>query len=61
MRHCEVCDFDCHSNLYHKIELMLVKIERVRKGTILTVLTKSNKVITQKQKYYDVLEVDEFC
>ena len=46
--------------MYHKIELMLVKIERVRKGTILTVLTKSNKVITPKQKHHDVLEVNEF-
>ena len=59
----------CHSELYHKIELMLVRnvgirdiaeIERVSISTVLSVLTKSDKKITPKQKYYDVLEVDEF-
>jgi IS1 family transposase/transposase-like protein len=59
----------CHSDLYHKIELMLVRnvgirdiaeIEHVSLGTVLSVLTESNKVITPKQKHYDVLEVDEF-
>lgn len=59
----------CHSDLYHKIELMLVRnvgirdiseIEHVSTGTVLSVLTKSNKVITPKQKHYGILEVDEF-
>ena len=59
----------CHSELYHKIELMLVRnvgirdiaeIENVSIYTVLSVLTKSDKRITPKQKYYDVLEVDEF-
>lgn len=59
----------CHSDLYHKIELMLVRnigirdiaeIENVSIHTVLLVLTKSNKKIIPKQNYYDVLEVDEF-
>jgi insertion element IS1 protein InsB len=59
----------CHSELYHKIELMLVRnvgirdiaeIENVSIYTVLSVLTKSDKKITPKQKHYDVLEVDEF-
>ena len=59
----------CHSQMYQKIELMLVRnvgirdisvIENVSISTVLSVLAKSNKTITPKQKYYDVLEVDEF-
>jgi len=59
----------CHSELYHKIELMLVRnvgirdiavIENISIGTVLTVLAKSDKVIKPKQKHYDSLEVDEF-
>jgi len=59
----------CHSGLYKKIELMLVRnigirdiaeIENVSTCTVLSVLTKSDKIITPKQKHYDVLEVDEF-
>ena len=59
----------CHSKLYHKIELMLVRnvgirditeIENISTNTVLSILTKSDKTITPKQKYYDVLEVDEF-
>ena len=59
----------CHSGQYKKIELMLVRnvgirdiaeIENVSTSTVLSVLTKSDKIITPKQKHYDVLEVDEF-
>jgi IS1 family transposase/transposase-like protein len=59
----------CHSNLKHKIELMLVRgvgvrdiseIEDVSIGKVLSVLTKSNKIIQPKQKHYDKLEIDEF-
>ena len=58
----------CHSELYQKIELMLVRnvgirdiaeIENVSINTVLSILTKSDKKITPKQKYYDVLEIDE--
>jgi len=38
----------------------IAEIEHVSLGTVLSVLTESNKVITPKQKHYDVLEVDEF-
>ena len=57
----------CHSELYHKIEFMLVRkvgiryiadIVNVSIYTVLYVLTKSDIRITPKQKYYDVLEVD---
>jgi insertion element IS1 protein InsB len=59
----------CHSELYAKIELMLVRnvgirdiaaIEGISIGTVLSVLAKSEKVIKPKQQHYDCLEVDEF-
>lgn len=52
----------CHSGLYHKIELMLVRnvgirdiseIENVSICTVLSVLIKSNKIITPKQNHYE--------
>ena len=59
----------CHSNINHKITLMLVrgvgirdisKIEEVNIGKVLTVLAKSSYSITPKKKHYDHIEVDEF-
>jgi transposase-like protein len=59
----------CHSGLKHRIELMLVRcvgirdiaeIENISFGKVLSVLTKSDKIIEPKQKHYDNLEVDEF-
>ena len=59
----------CHTKLTHKIEMMLVRgvgirdiaaIEEVSIGKVLSILTKSNKVIKQKSSYYEELEVDEF-
>ena len=38
----------------------IAEIENVSIYTVLSVLTKSDKEITPKQKHYDVLEVDEF-
>ena len=59
----------CHSELLHKIELMLVRgvgirdvaeIEGISIGKVLSVLVKSKKIIEPKQSHYDELEVDEF-
>ncbi len=59
----------CHSELNHKIELMLVRgvgirdiaiIEGISTKKVLSVLTKSNKVLEPKKQHYDELEVDEF-
>jgi len=59
----------CHSELNHKIELMLVRgvgirdiaeIESISIGKVLSVLVKSKKIIEPKQSHYDELEVDEF-
>ena len=59
----------CCSVLNKKIELMLVRgvgirdiaeIERISIGKILSVLVKSDKIITPKHNYYQSLEVDEF-
>ena len=59
----------CHSEIKHKIELMLVRgvgirdiaeIEDISIVKVLSVLTKSNKIIQAKQNHYDKLEIDEF-
>jgi transposase-like protein len=59
----------CHSELYHKIKLMLVRnavirdpseIENISQSIVLSVLTKSDKIITSKQKYVNVLKKYEF-
>jgi len=59
----------CHSELIHKIELMLVRgvgirdiaeIEDISIGKVLSVLVKSKKIIEPKQSHYNELEVDEF-
>lgn len=38
----------------------IAEIEDISTSTVLSVLTKSDKVITPKKKHYNVLEVDEF-
>ena len=59
----------CSSTLNHKIELMLVRgvgirdiavIEDISINKVLSVLCKSNKILTPKLSHYDSLEVDEF-
>jgi len=59
----------CHSELNHKILLMLVRgigirdiaeIEKISIKKVLSVLTKSNHKIKPKQNHYDSLEIDEF-
>ena len=59
----------CHTELNHKIELMLVRgvgirdiaeIEGISINKVLSVLVNSNKVIKPKQSHYEELEVDEF-
>jgi len=58
----------CNSDLKHKIELMFVRgvgvrdiaeIEKISIVKVLSVLTKSHKIFTPKQHYYDEIEVDE--
>jgi IS1 family transposase/transposase-like protein len=58
-----------HSELIHKILLMLVRglgirdvaeIERISVKKVLSVLVNSNHLIQPKQSHYDSLEVDEF-
>jgi IS1 family transposase/transposase-like protein len=59
----------CHSSLIQKILLMLVRgigitdisvIENISIKKVLSVLVRSNRLITPKQGHYDSLEVDEF-
>ena len=59
----------CHSELIHKILLMLVRglgirdvseIERISVKKVLSVLVNSNHILKPKQSHYDSLEVDEF-
>ena len=59
----------CHSELYKRIEKMLVggagirdiaAIEDISTDKVLSVLSKSKHVITPKHSYYSTLEVDEF-
>ena len=59
----------CHSDLNHKIELMLVRgvgirdiaeIESISIVKILSVLTNSKKIIKPKKAHYNELEIDEF-
>ena len=59
----------CHSKLYKRIEKMLVRgvgirdiaeIEGISTDKVLSVLSKSDHVITPKHNYYATLEVDEF-
>ena len=59
----------CHSDLNHKIELMIVRgvgirniaeIERISIKNVLSILTKSSKVFEPKKLHYDELEVNEF-
>jgi len=59
----------CHSELYKRIEKMLVRgagirdiaaIEDISTDKVLSVLSKSKHVITPKHSYYSTLEVDEF-
>jgi IS1 family transposase/transposase-like protein len=59
----------CHSKLYKRIEKMLVRgvgirdiaeIEDISTDKVLSVLTKSQHVITPKHSYYASLEVEEF-
>ncbi len=59
----------CHSKLNKKIELMTVRgigirdiaeIENVSIKKVLSVLTRSNKIIKPKQSLYEELEIDEF-
>jgi IS1 family transposase/transposase-like protein len=59
----------CHSKLYKRIEKMLVRgvgirdiaeIEDISTDTVLSVLSKSEHVITPRHSYYASLEVDEF-
>jgi transposase-like protein len=59
----------CYSKLYKRIEKMLVRgvgirdiaeIEEISTDKVLSVLSKSEHVITPKQSYYPCLEVDEF-
>ena len=58
----------CHSQLYKRIEKMLVRgvgirdvaeIEAISTDKVLSVLVNSNHVITTMKSYYDCLEVDE--
>jgi IS1 family transposase/transposase-like protein len=58
----------CHSKLYKRIEMMLVRgvgirdiseIEGISAGKVLSVLSKSQHVITPAHSYYACLEVDE--
>jgi len=59
----------CHSGLTLRILRMLVRgvgirdiavIEEISIKKVLSVLVKSNRIITPKQSHYDALEVDEF-
>ena len=59
----------CYSKLYKRIEKMLVRgvgirdiaeIEEISTDKVLSVLSRSEHVITPKQSYYHCLEVDEF-
>ena len=59
----------CHSELNHKVELMIVRgvgirdisiIEGISVKKVLSVLTESNKIFEPKKLHYDKLEVDEF-
>ena len=59
----------CHSGIKDKIMLMLVRgvgvryiavIEDISIRKVLSVLAKSHRTITPKQRHYDSLEVDEF-